>query len=65
MPKTIASRTRFLAELRRSRAAGYAIAMCVVGPKERMTNRTLQDVRAPHATLSCRMSERLEGAFDG
>jgi DNA-binding IclR family transcriptional regulator len=83
-PKTITSRARFEAELRRVRAAGYAIddeeqylglrcvampvfcysgeviaSMCVVGPKHRMTNRKLAEVRVPLARLARRMSERL------
>lgn len=40
--------------------SGEVIAsMCVVGPKHRMTNRKLQEVRAPLAALARRMSERL------
>ena len=40
--------------------SGEVIAsMCVVGPKHRMTSRKLQEVRAPLAALSRRMSERL------
>lgn len=83
-PKTITTPAKFEAELKRVRAAGYAIddeeqflglrciampvfcyagdviaSMCVVGPKERMTNRKLQEVRVPLARLSRRMSERL------
>ncbi len=88
-PKTITTLRRFDAELRRIRAAGYAVddeeqflglrciampvfcysgeviaSMCVVGPKERMTNRKLQEVRAPLATLTRRMSERLGAGPD-
>jgi DNA-binding IclR family transcriptional regulator len=83
-PKTLTTRATFDAELRRIRAAGYAIddeeqylglrcvampvfcysgeviaSMCVVGPKHRMTNRKLAEVRAPLAALARRMSERL------
>jgi len=83
-PKTITTRAAFDAELKRIRAAGYAIddeeqylglrcvampvfcysgeviaSMCVVGPKHRMTNRKLAEVRGPLAVLSRRMSERL------
>ena len=83
-PRTITTRAAFDAELRRVRAAGYAVddeeqyyglrcvampvfcysgeviaSMCVVGPKHRMTNRKLQEVRGPLAVLSRRMSERL------
>mgnify|MGYP003481640531 FL=1 len=83
-PNTITTRAAFDAELRRIRAAGYAVddeeqylglhcvampvfcysgeviaSMCVVGPKHRMTSRKLQEVRAPLAALSRRMSERL------
>jgi DNA-binding IclR family transcriptional regulator len=46
--------------------SGEVIAsMCVVGPKERMTNRKLMDVRVPLARLSRRMSERLGAGADG
>lgn len=40
--------------------SGEVIAsMCVVGPKHRMTNRKLQEVRGPLGVLARRMSERL------
>jgi IclR family acetate operon transcriptional repressor len=83
-PRTITTRAAFDAELKRVRAAGYAVddeeqylglrcvampvscysgeviaSMCVVGPKHRMTNRKLQEVRGPLKTLAGRMSERL------
>jgi DNA-binding IclR family transcriptional regulator len=46
--------------------SGEVIAsMCVVGPKERMTNRKLMDVRVPLERLSRRMSERLGAGADG
>lgn len=83
-PKTITTQAAFDSELRRIRAAGYAIddeeqflglrciampvfcytgqvvaAMCVVGPKHRMTLLKMQAVRAPLAALSQKLSERL------
>jgi DNA-binding IclR family transcriptional regulator len=43
--------------------SGEVVAsMCVVGPKHRMTNRKLAEVRVPLAALSRRMSERLGAA---
>lgn len=83
-PKTITTQAAFEAELRRIRAAGYALddeeqhlglrciampvfcytrqvfaAMCVLGPKQRMTHQKLLAVRAPLAALSRKLSERL------
>jgi DNA-binding IclR family transcriptional regulator len=83
-PKTITTHAAFEAELRRIRAAGYALddeeqhlglrciampvfcytrqvfaAMCVLGPKQRMTHQKLLAVRTPLGALSRKLSERL------
>ncbi|HVL57089.1 MAG TPA: IclR family transcriptional regulator, partial [Burkholderiaceae bacterium] len=88
-PRTITTRAGFEAELRRIRAAGYAVddeeqfiglrcvampvfcysgeivaSMCVLGPKQRMTNRKMQAVREPLALQARRLSERLGAAPD-
>ena len=39
-------------------------SMCVLGPKHRMTNRKITDVRVPLARLSRRLSERLGAGPD-
>ena len=82
--KTITTQSAFEAELRRIRAAGYAIddeeqfeglrciampvfcytggvlgAMCVLGPKHRMTQQKLLAVRVPLGELARKLSERL------
>jgi DNA-binding IclR family transcriptional regulator len=83
-PKTIVARPAFEAELRRIRAAGYAIddeehiegircvampvfghagqplgSMCTLGPKSRVTQQKLKELRVPLAELSRKLSERL------
>jgi DNA-binding IclR family transcriptional regulator len=83
-PKTIVSRAAFEAELRRVRAAGYAIddeehiegircvampvfghagqvvgSLCTLGPKSRVTQQRLRELRAPLAELARALSERL------
>jgi DNA-binding IclR family transcriptional regulator len=83
-PKTITTQAAFEAEVRRIRAAGYAIddeeqfeglrciampvfcytggvlgALCVLGPKHRMTQQKLMAVRAPLGDLARKLSERL------
>lgn len=83
-PKTITTHAAFEAELRRIRAAGYALddeeqheglrcvampvfcysgkiaaAMCVLGPKQRMTHQKLAAVRAPLGQMSAKLGERL------
>ncbi|OGA10203.1 MAG: hypothetical protein A3D95_11535 [Betaproteobacteria bacterium RIFCSPHIGHO2_12_FULL_69_13] len=83
-PKTIVSRAAFEAELRRIRAAGYAIddeehiagircvampvfghagqvvgSLCTIGPKSRVTQQRLRELRGPLAELSRALSERL------
>lgn len=83
-PKTIATRAAFEAELRRVRAAGYAVddeehiagirciampvfgyadqvvgSLCTLGPKSRVTQQRLRELRLPLAALARRLSERL------
>lgn len=83
-PKTITTPKAFEAEMRRIRAAGYALddeeqyvglrcvampvfaytgrivaAMCVLGPRHRMTPQKVTAVRAPLAELSQKLSARL------
>jgi DNA-binding IclR family transcriptional regulator len=83
-PKTITTQAAFDAEVRRIRAAGYAIddeeqfeglrciampvfcytggvlgALCVLGPKHRMTQQKIMAVRMPLGDLARRLSERL------
>jgi DNA-binding IclR family transcriptional regulator len=83
-PKTIVAPRAFEAELRRIRAAGYAVddeeqyeglrciampvfcytgqvfaAMCVLGPRHRMTQQKVVAVRAPLTALSRQLSARL------
>jgi DNA-binding IclR family transcriptional regulator len=46
--------------------SGQVIAsMCVVGPKQRMTQHKLQAVRAPLAVQASRLSERLGHVMEG
>ncbi|HYD57747.1 MAG TPA: IclR family transcriptional regulator [Burkholderiales bacterium] len=83
-PKTITTQSAFDAELRRIRAAGYAMddeeqfeglrciampvfcytggvlgAVCVLGPKQRMTQQKILAAKTPLADVAGRLSERL------
>jgi DNA-binding IclR family transcriptional regulator len=83
-PKTITTQAAFETELRRIRAAGYALddeehyegmrciaipvfchtgqvigSLCVLGPKQRMTQQKLLALRVPLGAIAARLSQRL------